>query len=268
LSRLRGTPAALLLLLLILAFLALEVTHLLKPVENLMAQLFFPLQRGLDSLGERFTNLARYLQDLETLRSQNEELQKLVDELAIENVRLREAEMENITLRQQLDFKEANPDYQLVSGQVIGRDPSNLLEHITIDRGSGDGIAVGMPVVTSQGLVGRVVETYPRSSRVLLITDASSSVNALIQNSRATGVVQGKPGGGVVMRYIQQGEEVGVGDLVLTSGLGGNFPRRLVIGQVTAIRQRDIELFQEAEVEPTVEFDQLEMVMIITDFEP
>ncbi|MFQ5886422.1 MAG: rod shape-determining protein MreC [Anaerolineae bacterium] len=266
-SRLRGTPGALLLLLFILAFLALEVTHLLEPVENVVAQLFFPLQRGLDSLGGRFTNLGRYLQDRETLRSQNEELQKLVDQLVIENVRLREAEIENITLRQQLGFKESNPDYQLVSAQVIGHDPSNVLEYITVDRGSGDGIAVGMPVVTSQGLVGRVVETYPRSSRVLLITDASSSVNALIQNSRATGVVQGKPGGGVVMRYIQQGEEVKVGDLVVTSGLGGNFPRRLVIGQVTAVRQKDIELFQEAEVEPTVEFDHLEMVMIITHFE-
>lgn len=262
----RGTRAALLLLL-ILAFLALEVTHLLKPIENVAAQLFFPLQRGLDSLGERFTNLGRYFQDLETLRGQNEELQELVDQLVIENVRLREAEIENITLRQQLGFKEATPNYQLLSAQVIGRDPSNLLGYITIDRGSGDGIAAGMPVVTSQGLVGRVIETYPRSSRVVLITDASSSVNALIQDSRATGVVQGKPGGGVVMRYIQQGEEVKVGDLVLTSGLGGNFPRRLVIGQVTAVRQKDIELFQEAEVEPTVEFGHLEMVMIITDFE-
>jgi rod shape-determining protein MreC len=267
LSRLRGTTAALLLLLLILAFLALEVTHLLKPVENVVARLFFPLQGGLDSLGERFTNLGRYFRDLETLRSQNEELQKLVDQLVIENVRLREAEVENITLRQQLGFKEATPDYQLVSAQVIGRDPSNLLGYITIDRGSDERIAVGMPVVTSQGLVGRVVETYPRSSRVLLITDTSSSVNALIQNSRATGVVQGKPGGGVVMRYIQQGEKVEVGDLVLTSGLGGNFPRRLVIGQVTTVRQKDIELFQEAEVKPTVEFGPLDMVMIITDFE-
>lgn len=266
-SRLRGTSLALLFLLFILAFILLEFTPLLKPVEEVVAQLFFPLQQGLDSLGERLANLGRYFQELETLRSQNEELQKLVDQLVIENIRLREAEIENITLRQQLGFKEANRDYQLVSAQVIGRDPSNLLEYITIDRGSEDGIAAGMPVVTSQGLVGRVVETYPRSSRVLLITDASSSVNALIQNSRATGVIQGKPGGGVVMRYIQQGEEVKVGDLVLTSGLGGNFPRRLVIGQVTAVRQKDIELFQEAEVEPTVEFDHLEMVMIITDFE-
>lgn len=263
----RATTVALLLLF-ILAFLALEATPLLKPIENVVAQLFFPLQQGLDSLGERFTNLGRYFQDLETLRSQNEELQRLVDALTIENVRLREAEIENITLRQHLDFKEANPDYQLLSAQVIGRDPSNLLGQIIIDRGSDDGVVVGMPVVTSQGLVGRVVETYPRSSRALLITDTSSSVNALIQNSRATGVVQGRPGGKVVMRYIQQEEEVEIGDLVLTSGLGGNFPRRLVIGQVTTVRQRDIELFQEAEIKPTVEFDHLEMVMIITDFEP
>jgi rod shape-determining protein MreC len=187
--------------------------------------------------------------------------------LVIENVRLREAEIENATLREQLGFKEANPDFRLVAAEVIGRDPSNFLEYILIDRGSSDGITANMPVVTSQGLVGRIVEVYPRSSRVLLITDPSSSVNALIQSSRATGVVQGQTDGSLVMRYIQQGEEVKVGDLVLTSGLGGHFPKRLIVGQVTSVRQRDVEPFQEAEVKPTVQFNHLEIVLIITNFE-
>jgi rod shape-determining protein MreC len=116
--------------------------------------------------------------------------------------------------------------------------------------------------------VGRVTEANLHSSKILLITDPSSSVNAVIQESRATGVVQGKATEGLTMRYIQQTEEVSPGDLVLTSGLGGNFPTRLIIGQVTAVRKKDVELFQEAEVRPAVEFRRLEMVMILTSFEP
>ncbi len=267
-SYLKGVTTALILLLLGLALLFLQTTPLLQPAEKIGAQLFLPLQRTFDAWGGRLANLGRYFQELEDLRARNEELQRLVDQLVIENVRLHEAEIENITLREQLNFKRVNPDYQLVSAEVIGQDPNNLLGQIIVDRGAADGISKGMPVVTAQGLVGRVMETYSHSSRVLLITDSSSSVNALIQASRATGVVQGRPGGGVVMRYIQQEEKVEAGDLVLTSGLGGTFPHRLVIGQVTAVRQKDIDLFQEADVRPSVDFSHLELVMIVTDFQP
>ena len=268
-ARLRGNTAVLLLLLLLLglALVILDYTHLFQPAENVVAQLLFPLQRAFYSLGARVADLGNFFQELESLEARNRELQSLVDQLVIENVRLREAEIENATLREQLGFKEANPDFRLVAAEVIGRDPSNFLGYILIDRGSSDGMKSNMPVVTSQGLVGRIVEVYPRSSRVLLITDPSSSVNALIQSSRATGVVQGQPDGSLAMRYIQQGEEVKVGDLVLTSGLGGYFPKRLIVGQVTSVRQRDVEPFQEAEVKPTVQFNHLEIVLIITDFE-
>jgi rod shape-determining protein MreC len=125
-----------------------------------------------------------------------------------------------------------------------------------------------MPVLTHRGLVGRVTEAAPHSSKVLLITDPSSAVNALIQDSRATGVVQGLVGQGLTMRYIQQTEEITPGDLVLTSGLGGNFPTRLIIGQVTSVTKKDVELFQEATVRPSVDFGRLEMVMVLTSFEP
>jgi rod shape-determining protein MreC len=125
-----------------------------------------------------------------------------------------------------------------------------------------------MPVVTNRGLVGRISEVGDSWSRVLLITDVSSSVNAVTSSSRATGLVQGRPDGLPVMRDIPQGDTVSVGDTVFTSGLGGNFPRQILIGQITAVERNDTDLYQTAIVQPTVDFNHLEMVLIITDFEP
>jgi rod shape-determining protein MreC len=102
----------------------------------------------------------------------------------------------------------------------------------------------------------------------MLLTDPASSVNALIQSSRATGVVQGQGQRGLVMRYIEQSEQVAVGDVVLTSGLGGNFPKRLVIGQVTAVKRNDVEMFQEVQVQSAVRFDRLEIVLVVQNFVP
>ena len=246
----------------------LDRTDRLQPVKNFVAQFTAPVQEILFSITGRLTNVRQFFINVEACRAQNEELQTLVDQLIIENVRLREAEIENVTLREQLNFKQANPSFELLSAQVIGRDPTNLLGYLIIDRGTAEGLAVGMPVLTHRGLVGRITESNPHSSKVLLITDASSSVNALIQDSRATGIVQGRIGQGLVMRYIQQEEEIKVGDLVLTSGLGGNFPTRLIIGQVTEVRKKDVELFQEAEVRAAADFRELEMVMVLTSFVP
>lgn len=244
----------------------LDQTDRLRPVEDMALYLISPLQRAISRSINQGSSFLQAMHELGSLRAKNEELQDLVDRLMSENVRLREAEIENVTLREQLDFKRANPTYDLLSAEVIGRDPTSLLRYLTIDRGAHDGLTEGMPVVTAAGLVGQVSEVNAHSAKVLLVTDASSSVSALIQNSRATGIVQGEIGRGPVMRYIQQGESVNVGDMVLTSGLGGNFPKRLVIGQVTAVRQRDIEMFQEAEIRPAVDFNRLEMVLVIIGF--
>ena len=137
-----------------------------------------------------------------------------------------------------------------------------------LDLGSTHGIDVGMPVVTDQGLVGRISEVTNTTSKVLLITDVSSSVNALLQSSRLNGVLRGTPGGDLVMDYIPQGALFSVGEVVLTSGLGGNFPKGIPIGQVTDIIQRDIDVFQQAIVRPTVDFGSLELVMVVTNFNP
>jgi len=266
----RGGTVLFLLLFLSLAVLTLilDRANRLGPVKDLVAQITTPVQEALTSVTDRFAEARQLFIDMEACRAENEELQTLLDQLIIENVRLREAEIENVTLREQLNFKQANPSFELLSAQVIGRDPSNLANYLVIDRGSDEGVGVGMPVLTDRGLVGRVTETASHSSTVLLITDPSSSVNALVQDTRATGMVQGKLGQELVMRYIQQTEEIKAGDLVLTSGLGGNFPTRLIIGQVTEVQKTDVELFQEAIVRPSADFGRLEMVMVLTSFQP
>lgn len=272
-KRLQNRPLMFVFLLsLTIVGLVLHETGNTQAVENLILRPVIPVQNHLSGLANDFSDLVQTFRDLRELRRRNEELQSLADSLMIENVRLKELESENETLRQLLQFTQANPTYSYraaeLVGHVIGQDPSNLLRCITIDVGTGDGVAKGMPVVTDRGLVGRIVEVSSRSSKVLLITDVSSSVNAIIQSSRATGIVEGKADGGLVMKYIPQTVTVNVGDIILTSGLGATFPKRLVIGQVTALHKRDIEMFQQAEIKPTVDFERLEIVLVITNFEP
>lgn len=248
------------------AALILHQTGNLEPFERFAVRVLSPLQSATSNMVHGFQDISLNFREVDELQARNRELQELVDALLIENVRLREAEIENVTLRAQLEFKQANPTYELVSATVIGRDPNTLINALILDRGSDDGLKPGMPVVTSQGLVGRISEVTGPSSKVLLITDPSSSVNALIQSSRATGVVQGQLAGRPRMKYIPQEEEIDVGDIVLTSGLGGSFPNRIVIGQVVDVERRDIELFQSAEIRTSAPLESLEMVMIIRNF--
>ena len=252
----------------LLAGVLLRPTGYLKPAENVVFTLFAPLQYSFHWVITRIAHGIETIRGLGTLQSRVDELQQTVDRLMIENLRLREAEIELAVLREQLQFKLANPTYELLAAEVIGRDPSNLLHYIMIDRGAEDGLAIGMPVVTARGLVGSLTNVYPRSARVMLLTDPSSSVNALIQSSRATGIVQGQGRGDLLLRYVEQREKVQVDDIVLTSGLGGNFPKRLVIGQVRAVKRNDVDMFQEILVQSAVDFDRLETVLVMQSFVP
>jgi len=268
-----------LLVLLLIAGVILRTTGHLGPFEDVANRVFNPVQAVLLDLVNGVTNLFGGYQDVNTLRAQVTDLEARLDKATVDEVRIRELEIENQQLRDQLQYKQANPDYTLVGGtiletnnpdraRVLGQDPSNLIHYITIDQGSADDVAVGMPVVTPSGLVGRISEVGTHWSRVLLIVDPTSSVNAVIQSSRATGVIQGAENGLLVMQYLPQDESVKVDDLVLTSGIGGSFPKRLVIGQVVSVTKRDTDLFQEAVVRPSVDFNRLEFVLIIKKFTP
>ena len=243
-----------------------------QPIEGLLSQAAVPLQKGVSQVIAQVEGLTQTARDLRELRQRNEELEAENARLLLEIVRLREIEVEAALQRDLLNFAQSHPSFDIqgahIVGVVIGRDPSNLQRYVTLDVGRKAGVARNMPVVTNRGLVGRISEVGDSWSRVLLITDVSSSVNAITQSSRATGLVQGRPDGLPVMRDIPQGDTVSVGDTVFTSGLGGNFPRQILIGQITAVERNDYDLYQTAIVQPTVDFNHLEMVLIITDFEP
>ena len=262
-----GLVAALLLL-----GLALGQLGYLQPVRNVSRALLAPFQAGLTNLAIDLTDLARSARDLRDLRQHNAQLQAEVDRLSVENARLTEVERENGRLRQLLNFSRSNPWYDYkgaaVAGHRIGQDTSNLLFSIFVDLGARDGVAVDMPVITDRGLVGRVIAVGPNVAEVLPLIDPVSAVNVRVQNSRVTGIARGSIDGGLVMERIPQGETVSPGDIVLTSGLGGTFPDKLVVGQITEVVQRDSDMFQSARIRPTVDFCKLEEVMVIINFAP
>ncbi|MCX7839410.1 MAG: rod shape-determining protein MreC [Anaerolineae bacterium] len=258
--------------------LILHTVGVLQPLENVALSWLQPLLQRVRDISPSAQDIAGSLADVNALREQVRQLQNQVVELNILRVRVRELENENTLLRQQLAYKQANPDFDILGAavlqrnpdlaRVVGQDPSNLARYIIIDQGSEEGVKAGMPVVTPQGLVGRVTATGTHWAKVLLITDATSAVNAVVQSTRATGIVQGDVNGNLTIKYVPQGEAIKIGDLILTSGMGGGFPKRLVIGQVTAVRKHDIELFQEAEIQPSVDFARLEFVLVLKKFTP
>jgi rod shape-determining protein MreC len=151
---------------------------------------------------------------------------------------------------------------------VIGRDPSPFLHYIIINSGSNDGIRRGMPVVTNQGLVGHIDAVIADAARVQLITDPASAVNVRLQNADTDALLAGSLTGDLALEMISQDLEVQEGDVILTSGLGGDYPPDLLVGQLFNLRKRDYELFQQASVQSTVDFSRLEIVLVIMNFKP
>jgi rod shape-determining protein MreC len=251
---------------------ALQLTGRLQSLQSAVTQLTSPAQLGATGITENITDGIEFLFELRTLRQRNSELEQQNSALLVENFGLREVERENQLLREMLDFAQTRPGLELRGAQivarVIGQESNNFLGYIMLDLGTEHGIKTGMAVVTDQGLVGRVSGVTATTSNVLLITDVSSAVNAVLQSSRLNGVIRGTPSGDLVMDYIPQGAFFSVGEVVLTSGLGGRFPKGIPIGQVVEIRQRDFEIFQQAVVRPTIDFRRLELVSVVTNFDP
>jgi len=255
---------------LVVVGLILDELDALGPLEGIVLQLTTPVQRFFRGMTDRVVETSQFLSSRRDLIARNEQLESLVDELMVENVRLKEFEAENEDLRTKLDFSETHPEYMLkaaeVRGRVIGSEPNNLLAVLIIDVGKRHGIAKGMPVITERGLAGHILAVGTNWSKVLLIIDPSSSVAAMTQSARAPGVVSGRLGQDLQMEYIPQHDLISVGDVVLTSGMGGRYPQGLVIGQLTEIQQRDVDAFQQATVHPSVNFRNLETVLVLTSF--
>jgi len=206
--------------------------------------------------------------DSASLRQRNAELEGEVADLQSQVIQLQQEVGETEILAALVDFSRARPENTYRAAAVIGRDPSPFLHYVIINRGSNDGILRGMPVVTNQGLIGRVDAVIADAARVQLITDPASNVNVHLQNAETEASLVGSITGDVTLELIPQDINIQTGDLVLTSGLGGDYPPDLIIGQVVSVRSRDFDLFQQATVQPVVDFNRLEIVLIIVNFKP
>jgi rod shape-determining protein MreC len=255
-------------LVLVFGWLVLDTIGSANPIRDSLTQVISPMQLVVSRAAQPLTNVLGGLGRGAALVRESDELKQEIAYLRSQVILLGEAQIENESLRRQLEFKQAVPNYQLIAAEIIGRDPSNYLRYLIIDRGLEDGIRDGMPVLTEAGLVGRISKASQNASQVILLDDSLSAVSAYIQRSRATGVVQGRLGSELEMRYILQNETVVVGDVILTSGLGGNFPKGLVVGQVVEVERNDIDMFQKALIAPAVDLQRLETVMVLMNFQP
>jgi rod shape-determining protein MreC len=248
-----------------LLFLALS--GYLTPVFNLSLNPLISLQSW---LSVRYLSARDFLttpRDMTQLREQNALLESQVTQLQTQLIVMEERLGEAQVCFALLDFGRTNPQYSYIAATVIGREISPFLQYIIIDRGTNQGVRYGMPVVTQQGLVGRVDAVIAGAARVKLITDTTSVVNIRLQSAGIEAQLVGSLTGDVSLEMIPLDQVVEAGDVVLTSGLGGNFPPNVFVGQVLSTQRRDNALFQTASVQPIVDFESISAVLVVNNFQ-
>lgn len=241
-----------------------------RGVEGAFSFIRNPIASLMDWTADRTDAYADVLagpRDLQLALAQIEQLEEENAALRREMEVMREMQAENQILREYFDYASLNPTLDRLLANVIARDTSPTFQSLIIDRGTADGILVGMPVESTRGLVGVIYRADARSSQVLLLTDNISNVAARLGESRATGVLQGGGlGGTLYLDWISLEASVTIGDLVVTSGLGDKFPADVPIGRVIDVQRLEADLFQRAIVQPAVDFANLEAVFVITNF--
>ena len=220
-----------------------------------------PLTAGLSRIGDKVGAARAMLTEIGTLHGENARLRIEVARLRAENAQLQEASKEALRLRSLLAFKQQ--PYHTISGRVIGRDPSHWFSTVLIDRGAADGIRRNDPVVTSEGLVGRVIETAGSWARVLLLLDPRSAAGVRVGQSRDAGVAEGQGQPMLRVKYLSRDADIQPGDQVVTAGLGEIYPRGLPVGTVVSVSRTEADLFQEALVRPDADLRHLEEMLIL-----
>ncbi len=253
-----------------LILIVISASGVFGPVQSLIAAPFSIAQGGVSSILTRLNTFANQLSNLQSLQDQNTQLEHALVNFQSEIVDLRQIKADYNRVVALLNYKDHSgiAGGQFTAARVIARDTTGLLRSVVIDHGQRDGLNVGMPVVTELGLVGRISAVTAVSAQVTLITDTASYVNARLQTTGGEGSVVGTASGDLRMTFIKLTDAVNDNDLVVTSGIGGNFPRGLTIGQVTSSRLDDSQLFKSAEIRSLIDFNRLDFVMVITNFQP
>jgi rod shape-determining protein MreC len=242
---------------------------LLHPVENLTLNVTSPFQAALSGATRPVADWVNNLTAANALSEENKllraENERLTNDLALARENAVEAQQLQDLAAVQAQF----PQDQFLAANVVERDASNLRSIVAIDRGSSDGVRQGMIVVTEgRSLVGTISKVLDDYAWVTLITDPKSAVSAMVQESRAEGVVAGNYNGDLIMEFVGQGAAVKEGDFVVTSGIGGGYPPDVVIGRVSTVKKAEQDLFQSVYVDHLASLTDLENVLVMTSHEP
>lgn len=227
--------------------------------------LFFvsPVQGGVTGSIEFCRDLWKNYFDLVDTARQNRELRENLAEAKLEIHECSEIRRENERLRDLLDFKD-DSDLPMQAARVVARDPSPWYRSVIIDKGRADGVEKGHPVVVPEGVVGQVTELSSGHAKVLLIIDRNSAVDAMVQRTRARGVVAGLSSGTESrFEFALRKQNVRAGDVIITSGLDGIYPKGLRVGRVSKVMRRNAGIFQEVEIMPYADFHKLEEVLVV-----
>ena len=254
--------------LLALGVVGLALGGYLTPLSRVFINPVVSAQSWLAKRYQAVQSLITQPEDVTTLRQKNAELEAENSRLQVQIVELQLQVTEAQLLSTLVDYERRHVENQYTAASVIARDVSPFMHYVIIDRGSDDGLRRGMPVITQQGLVGSIAAVTAGAARVELINDPGSSINVILQQSGEEAVLNGQITGEINLDMIRQDASIQPGDLVMTSGLGGNYPANIVIGQVVTVRNEASQLFQSASVQPAVDFSQLQIVLIITNFQP
>lgn len=262
-----GSLRTLLIVLIIAGVFLLSIGGYLTPLYNFSLS---PLISTQSWLSMRYIALRDFFtspRDVASLRERNSELEVQVSQLQSQIIQLQEQLSQSEILYALLDFARTNPQHEYVAATVIGREISPFIQYVIIDKGVNHGLRYGMPVVTQQGLVGRIDAVIANAARVQLISDANSTVNVQLQSGKIEAQLKGSITGEVTLEMIPQDAILEAGEVILTSGLGGNYPANIFIGQVISVRKLENALFQTASVQPIISFESLNAVLVISNFD-
>ncbi len=238
----------------------------ITPVEHVVREILAPVQTGFLHAASWVNNIGRTVANLGVLIIENDVLKREVAELQAENVYLEEQRLENIRLRRLLSFQE-KMSHETLAAEVIARDPGNWLNTVTINKGTGHGVKKDMSVVSCEGLLGRVMSVSTSTANVLLIIDPRSAVGGGVQHTRSLVLVEGDPGapGMCLVKCLAMESEFSIGDKILSSGLGGIYPKGLIIGEIVELIPGKYGVGSAARLKPAADFARLEEVLIILE---
>lgn len=236
---------------------------LFSPFSRATAFFLNPFEKGIYALSLKVSSIGESLSSIGKIKKENEALFKNNVELSARVAQLEDQKRENDFLRSQLELLPRG-QYELISASVVSQDQGGLGNWIGIDKGSNQGLVKNMPVIISNSiLVGKIDEVYGNSAKVMLLSNPKSAVNGVISASEAKGIIRGEYGLGIILDMVMQSDKINIGDDVITSGIGGDTPRGLLIGKVRQVQPSEDHLFQQAIISPAIQTDNLSTVFII-----